>query len=410
MSEAQPQRRRSPSAPARAPALRVVSGQPSWRVASSTVEAFVTRTGGQLGPVTFARRGRRPVRPLSVAPWATEPHAPGLPPMLAALRGDFFCMPFGGNDRAYRGARHPPHGETANADWSFRSLTSGGGRTELTLTLRTRVRPATVTKLVRLVDGHDAVYTRHAIAGASGPMNLGHHAMLRFPPGDRSGIVSTSAFVHGQVFPAPLERPAQGGYQSLRPGATFTSLSEVPALDGSTADLSRYPARRGFEDLATVVHDDAAPFAWTAVTFPSERYVWLTLKDPRVLRQTIFWVSNGGRHYAPWSGRHVDVMGIEDVASYFHEGLAASAAPNPFTRAGWPTTVRLSAKRPTTVNSVMAVVPVPRGCDPVTAVEPDGDGFVVLRAGRATLARAPIDHAFLREATGDAPPAAPPRR
>jgi hypothetical protein len=259
------------------------------------------------------------------------------------------------------------------------------------------VRPATVTKLVRLVDGHNAVYTQHVIAGASGPMNLGHHAMLRFPAGEGTGTITTSAFVHGQVFPGPLEQPAQGGYQSLRPGATFTSLAQVPAIDGSVADLSRYPARRGFEDLATVVHDDAAAFAWTAVTFPGERYVWLTLKDPRVLRQTIFWISNGGRHYAPWSGRHVDVMGIEDVTSYFHEGLAASAGPNPFARAGWPTTLRLSPRRPTVVNSIMAVVPVPRGCPTVTAVEADGDGAIVLRAGHNTIARAAVDLSFLAE-------------
>jgi hypothetical protein len=376
-----------------------VQGQPSWRVASSTVEAFVTRTGGQLGPVTFDRSGRR-IRPLSVAPWATEPHPRGLPPMLATLRGDFFCMPFGGNEHPHRGEQHPPHGETANVAWSFRSLTKQQGRTELQLTLRTRVRPATVTKVVRLIDGHDAVYTRHVIEGASVPMNLGHQAMLRFPAGDATGAIATSPFVHGQVYPGPLENPATGGYQSLRPGATFTSLAEVPALDGSTADLSRYPARRGFEDLATVVHDDALRFAWTAVTFAAEGYVWLTLKDPRVLRQTIFWISNGGRHYAPWSGRHVDVMGIEDVTSYFHEGLAASASPNPFSRAGWPTTLRLSPRWPTVVNSIMAVAPVPRGCAPVTAVEADdGDGGIILRAGRRTVAKAQVNLNFLSDSS-----------
>jgi hypothetical protein len=163
--------------------------------------------------------------------------------------------------------------------------------------------------------------------------------------------------------------------------------------------LSRYPARRGFEDLATIVHDDRVPFAWTAVTFAAEGYVWLTLKDPRVLRQTIFWISNGGRHYAPWSGRHVDVMGVEDVTSYFHEGLAASAAPNAFTRAGWPTAVRLSPHRPTVVNSVMVVVRVPPGCKPVTAVTAEGEGGIVLRAGNKVLARAAVDVPFITAST-----------
>src|SRR5512135_1149260 len=31
---------------------RMIRGQPSWRLASTTVEAFVTEVGGHLGPVT----------------------------------------------------------------------------------------------------------------------------------------------------------------------------------------------------------------------------------------------------------------------------------------------------------------------------------------------------------------------
>lgn len=138
----------------RAPPLKSVLGQPSRRVASSTVEAFVTVAGGMVGPVTFGRGGQR-IRPLSVAPWATEPLAPDVPPVLRALRGDFFCMPFGGNAKPHEGERHPAHGETANDDWRFQSLRRAGGTTELAPTLQTRVRPADVTETVRVVDGRD---------------------------------------------------------------------------------------------------------------------------------------------------------------------------------------------------------------------------------------------------------------
>jgi len=334
--------------------LRTILGQPSWRLASSTVELFVTRVGGQMAPVTFDRGGRQ-IRPFSVAPWSNETNLDAkLPPVLRALRGDFFCMPFGGNDDAYRGEQHPAHGETANSPWRFKSRSRAGGASELTLTMRTRVRPATVTKTLRLVDGHDAVYCRHVIAGASGSINLGHHAMLRFPNGEKTGFVSTSSFAHGQVFPGQLERPDKGGYQSLQPGATFDSLARVPLMNGQFADLSRYPARRGFEDLVSLVNEfdpnAPAPLAWNAVVFPDQGYAFVAMKDPMVLRQTIFWISNCGRHYAPWNGRHADVMGIEDVTSYFHEGLASSARPNAFSRAGWPTSLRLTVNRPIVVN------------------------------------------------------------
>src|SRR5205814_1633800 len=123
-------------------------------------------------------------------------------------------------------------------------------------------------------------------------------------------------------------------------------------LCGDFADLSRYPARRGFEDLVMLVSDTGAPFAWTAVTFLKQRYVWFALKDPGVLRETIFWISNGGRHYPPWNGRHVNVMGLEEVTSYFHLGLAESARKNPLSTKGIPSCVQLNPRRPLTVNYI----------------------------------------------------------
>ena len=76
----------------------------------AVLPAFVTRIGGHLGPVTFDRRGRK-IMPLSVAPWAAERLDLATPPIIRALRGDFFCMPFGGNATPFRGRgsieRHP---------------------------------------------------------------------------------------------------------------------------------------------------------------------------------------------------------------------------------------------------------------------------------------------------------------
>ena len=98
---------------------QIIHGQPSWRLASSSVEAFVTEVGGHLGPITFDRKGRR-LQPYSVAPWAEEQTDRSLPPIIKALRGDFFCLPFGGNATPFGRERHPVHGETANARWRFR--------------------------------------------------------------------------------------------------------------------------------------------------------------------------------------------------------------------------------------------------------------------------------------------------
>ena len=79
-----------------------ILGQPSWRIRSETVEAYVTRLGGQLAPVTFDRRGRR-IQPYAVAPWVTEKLDKSTSGIIRALRGDFFCMPFGANQTPFRG-------------------------------------------------------------------------------------------------------------------------------------------------------------------------------------------------------------------------------------------------------------------------------------------------------------------
>jgi hypothetical protein len=373
------------------PNLKTKFGQPSWRIVTGEVEAFVTETGGHLGPVTF-RVGRKKIQPFSIAPWAEEKTDPTLPPILKVLRGDLFCLPFGGNATPFQGKQHPVHGETANSQWRFESAAAGS----LHLSLPAKVSGCRADKYISLLPGQTAIYQRHVINGLIGPMNFGHHAMLKFPDQPGSGQVSTSRFVSGEVVPAPLENPASGGYSCLRVGGKFRSLAKVPLANGGWTDLSVYPARRGFEDIVMLLGDDRQPFAWTAVTFSAEGYVWFALKDPRVLRQTILWLSNGGRHYPPWNGRHVNVLGLEEVTSYFHYGLAESAAKNPLSARGYPTCQQFSPETPLVVNYIMAVAPIPKDFDHVAEIVPAADGQSVQLVARSKRKiRVPMDLNFL---------------
>ncbi len=371
--------------------LSSVSGQPSWALESDCVQAAVTRQGGHLGPVQF-QFARRVVSPFHVAPWAEEQIGPGFPQILRVLRGDFFCLPFGGNGRTWRGEKHPAHGETANEAWTFDGLSREGGEEVLRLHLETHVRKAVVEKTIRLVTGHQAVYCRHIVRGASGPMNLGHHAMLRFP--DSGGRISTSPTGFGQVYPGVFEKPEMGGYCALKAGARFRTLAKVPLAAGGTTDLTRYPARAGFEDLVMVSSRPGEDFAWTAVVFPGEKYVWFSLKDPRVLASTVLWHSNGGRHYPPWNGRHRQVLGLEEVTSHFHDGLAESSAKNAVSEAGIPTVLRLSRKKPLVVNIIMGVAEVPKGFETVRQITREAQG-VLLHGNNSRIVRAPVDWGFL---------------
>ncbi len=371
----------------------VVFNQPSWRLASDRVEALITCMGGHLGPVTF-HTAAGAVQPYAVAPWHGEVLPADAPPVLRPLRGDFFCAPFGGNAAPWRGEQHPPHGETAGSPWQLVSQTEQDGRTELVAELETKVRAGRVVKRLELRAGETNVYLRHELHGLAGPMCPGHHATLKFPEEPGAGRITISPWRHGQVVPEAFESAAQGGYSSLKIGARFTDLRKVPLAVGGTTDLTRYPAREGYEDLVMVCAKDAPGPAWTAVSFPAQGYLWFALKNPRLLASTVLWHSNGGRHYAPWSGRHRHVLGLEDVTAYFHLGLAPSAAPNALSRRGIPTVLRLRADRPLTIPYIMGVTAIPAGFGTVRTVEfaPGTATFIDTRGRRAATA---VDTNFL---------------
>ncbi|MDL5046531.1 hypothetical protein QQ054_10850 [Oscillatoria amoena NRMC-F 0135] len=373
---------------------RLIANRESWSLTSSTVELALTCEGGHMAPVVFDRRGRK-LQPFSVAPWHGEKLAPSIPPLLRNLRGDFFCLPFGGNDRPWKGKKLLPHGETANRPWKLEKILHDSGDHILHVSQRQKDLGGRVDKILMLRDGHNAVYARHIIQGISGAMNFGHHATLKFPGTEGSGIISTSPFQYGEVYPNGFEKPENGGYCALKAGATFKSLTRVALANGGFTDLSRYPARKGFEDIVMMASDQSLPFAWTAVSFPREGCVWFSLKDPRKLRQTIFWISNGGRHYAPWNGRHTGVMGLEDVTTYYGAGIRESSGKNSFSRRGFPTSENLSAKTPFTISYIMACIPAPAGFGRVDKISAT-DNAVTLHSGRKSVAT-PLDIGFLFE-------------
>jgi hypothetical protein len=346
---------------------RTILGQESWTIRTSDVEASITRQGGHLAPLRF-RLGKRWIEPFAIAPWAKETLAPATPQVLRVMRGEFFCMPFGANEKLYKDERHSPHGETANNKWTLESIAPR----DIHLSMSTSIRKGRVDKHIKLAPAQKAVYLQHVISGMKGRMPIGHHPILRVPD-NAIARVSVSAFRFGQTFPGTLEDPARGGYSSLKPGARFTSLHRIPRNDGSWLDLSTYPAREGYEDLVIIASDPSLAFAWTAFAVPEKNYVWFSLKDPRVLPSTIVWMSNGGRHYPPWNGRHRRVIGLEEVSANFHYGLAESSRSNPLNRAGVPTCIKLDPRRPLAINYIMAAARTPGGFDVVKSIDASRD-------------------------------------
>lgn len=322
-----------------------------------------------LGPVTFFPGSSCPIQPYAIAPWAKEALPEDTSTMLAALRGDWFCSAFGENADAHAGRHLPPHGETANGSWRGIDCVETRAGSWLKLAVDLPLQGGQAESTTALVQDHPVVYQRHELINLTGPCNPGHHATLAFPHHAGAGNLSFSRFVHARTYIEPLERSANRGSSWLMPDVEITDLSAVTGFDGSTADLCRYPARSGFEDIAILCADPMLEFAWSSVTFAQEGYVWFALRDPKQLASTLLWFSNGGRHFPPWNGRHVDVMGIEDITAFFHVGIAASCADNALSRRGIRTCIAATDDGRVSIAYIQGVARVPAGFDRVAGIE-----------------------------------------
>jgi hypothetical protein len=207
--------------------------------------------------------------------------------------------------------------------------------------------------------------------------------------------VTVSPFYWASVYPGAFSNPAAGETQCLAQGAVFTDLREVPLAAGGTTDLTRYPARLGNDDLVMLAHLPATavqPFAWSAAVF--DQSVWLSLKNPRDFPSTLLWFSNGGRTGPPWNGRHLGRMGIEDVCSYFAEGVDSSRL-DLLKPLGIATTRNFQKNSPVQLRTVQAVVPVPTGFGAVASIVPHGEGAIKLTAESGCEIIANIDWNYL---------------
>ncbi len=350
-----------------------------------------------MAPVTFYRGTPAPVQPYHISPWQSE-RIPSLPaPVLVPLRGDFFCLPFGGNTDEALGEKHPPHGETAGSPWNLASATSKGRVKTLTLAIETRNRLGRVTKELSIVDGENVVYSNHRIEGFAGRAPVGHHATLAMPRREGSMRIATSAIRFGMTCPALFSDPRQREYQSLLPGARWSDLAKVPAAwkNAPDADLTRFPARFGYADLVQIVNGPASGQtpAWTTATYGDEGYVWFALKNPNILNSTIFWIENHGRHGSPWNGRN-NCLGLEDVTAFFADGLKASIGDNLLTREGVATAIELSASKPTEIRYIQGVVRIPEGFDCVLSLS-FAPGLVTFTSITGKQVTAPVRHEFV---------------
>jgi hypothetical protein len=311
--------------------------------------------------------GRR-IAPLHRAPWIGEAMPPGAPPHFAELQGDFFCAPFadGGGPGAVS------HGAPGNERWEVMAT---DGRS-LSARLAVPVMGARVTKRLALRDGESFVYQVHRFEGGEGQLSAANHAMVSLPSGGRISFSPKAAFRTPATAPEP--DPARGRSALAYP-ASSPDPTQFPRADGSLADLTRYPVGPAHEDFVVAIEAEGNVLGWTAAVRPAEGDLFLSLRNPAQLPMTMLWFSNGGRDYAPWSGRHTGCLGVE-------EGLAGHML-------GEPGAFALAPGRTLDIRHAIGALSWPGGA-PVAAVTVEG-GALTLTGEDGTSRTVPFDLSHL---------------
>ncbi|MGE5436173.1 MAG: hypothetical protein ACM3O3_03015 [Syntrophothermus sp.] len=302
-------------------------------IKNSNMEVGVTEECGFLHPIKFIFRDKV-IEPMHIAPWINEELDSSIDPMLKNLRGDFFCAPFSTSDILEDEKRG--HGSSANDKWDL----IGTNNNSMKFKLAKTISEAELIKEVNIHEEENVVYQKHTFIGGKGKIPIGHHAMLKI---QSRGYLSFSEFKFGGTPPTPIEPDEKLGQSILKYPQEFTDLKKLKMNDNSIIDASVYPFSKGHEDLLMVVSKDNLPFGWSALSCPNEGWLWFSIKNINILPSTVIWMSNGGRYYPPFSSRHNNVIGIEEVNSYYHLGHKASIEENDLSKKSFSTYINLRA-------------------------------------------------------------------
>jgi hypothetical protein len=327
---------------------------------------------------------------LHKAPWHGE--AITLPrqaaPHLRRLAGDFFCAPFG--DASADAA--PGHGWPANSPWSHLGTVRENAETIARFQLDRPAMGATLVKELRLVDRHPFLYQRHVFTGGRPEgFAVANHAMLALPHGAR---LSFSPKRWWETPATGLETDPARGRGLLAYPAKASDPAHFPRADGSDADLTRYPLGERHEDFAVGVEAAGRTFGWTTAARNEEQDIFISLRNAARLPMTMLWFSNGGRDYAPWNGRHVHVLGIEEGINRSLLGHSARQTPNPLDAASVPTSFHLDARGAVEVRHVIGCVPWNEDGS-IAEIDPS-DGGIAVRTASGAIQAIACDLAFLQ--------------
>jgi hypothetical protein len=305
----------------------------------------VQTLGAMIGPITFILPDGRLVSPLHVAGWGNDPNRFELPGVLQRLRGEWPCVPFGGDaDRQLSkgwsvngaGLAGQPHGYGSNTDWRW--IDGDGEYLTLAIDYPSEHPIGRLTRRI-IPDPHSPAvdFELTILPRRDCELPIGLHPVFRVPPEPGALRLLPGSYRGVRTYPGDLEP----GRVLFAENVRFANLREAPRRDGGVIDASVLPFVEDIEDLLQLLAVDGA----IALHYPDESYIarltWRSEHFPSLL----LWYSNRGRQYYPWLGRHL-ALGVEPICSAFDLGPALSSGANPIAEEGVPTAQRLLADEP----------------------------------------------------------------
>lgn len=262
--------------------------------------------------------------PLARVPWADNPptcEAIEAAPHLAKMGGDFFCAPFASSDIEPA----PPHGHPANSRWTLLQHDELADGSRAVWRLDQKVMGATLVKEWRLFNNDPYLYQAHVFEGGQGAISFAHHVLINV-----QGGAKLTMSPRGEARTPDIITSSSDDFASavLAYPASSSDFSRFPTKGGGTVDLLRYPLAAKHDDFVMVLDaaSDAAklPLEWSCIQRTAFNDAVVLFKPSNLMPQTMLWYSNGGRQAPPWSGRHVDVLGVEDACAWSLYGHSAS--------------------------------------------------------------------------------------
>lgn len=297
--------------------------------------------GAILSDAVLTLDGRQ-IRPLFQNPWRNDPRKMDV--LTRHLGGEWPCVPFGATappaglpadwscDSSAAEWHHHAHGFGAHSAWTLTQEDERKGSAVINYPQSSPIER--LERSVCLSSETEIQLGLNIVARQNTEIPVGLHPVLSLSDAKpRAAVISVKGRDTAWTFPIEVEP----GRSYLKPDQRGRSLSRLKSATGAIIDACFIPFPTDSEDLILLSCTDGCVSLLRHDLGYKVDVNW----DHTELPSCLLWLSNRGRHYAPWDQR-VCAVGIEPVAAAFDLGLDHSRSSlNPLARNGIASTIQL---------------------------------------------------------------------